>query len=238
MTRYQNQSPMLVAVDCIVFGFDGLQLKILLIKRGFEPCKNAWSLMGGFVQPDENADEAAKRVLKQLTGLEGIYLEQFHGFTAVDRDPIERTISLAYFALIDIHQYEKQLNEEYHAEWFGLHEIPELIFDHSRMVSMARQKLKYKAALHPILFELLPDRFTLPLLQSLFEDVYQAPFDKGNFSRKILSTGLLVKQKEKDKAGSKKGAFYFKLDKKHYRKKFHSVLKIIPKINLLLEEAP
>lgn len=238
MTRYQNQSPMLVAVDCIVFGFDGLQLKILLIKRGFEPCKNAWSLMGGFVQPDENADEAAKRVLKQLTGLEGIYLEQFHGFTAVDRDPIERTISLAYFALIDIHQYEKQLNEEYHAEWFGLHEIPELIFDHSRMVAMARQKLKYKAALHPILFELLPDRFTLPLLQSLFEDVYQAPFDKGNFSRKILSTGLLVKQKEKDKAGSKKGAFYFKLDKKHYRKKFHSVLKIIPKINLLLEEAP
>lgn len=235
MTRYQKQTRFLVAVDCIVFGFDGHQLKILLIKRGFEPCVDEWSLMGGFVQPAESADEAASRVLRELTGLEGVYLEQFHSFTAVDRDPIERTVSIAYFALIDIHQYENQLNEHYHAEWFGLDEIPELIFDHPEMVIMARQKLRYKAALHPLLFELLPNRFTLPLLQSLFEDVYETKFDKGNFSRKIISTGLLIKQKEKDKTGSKKGAFYYKLDKKHYRRNFHSVLKFIPNINSLLE---
>lgn len=235
MTRYQNQTRLLVAVDCIVFGFDGQKLKILLIKRGFEPRKNEWSLMGGFVQPEESADEAASRVLKQLTGLEGVYLEQFYSFTAVNRDPIERTVSIAYFSLIDIHQYEKQINEEYHAEWFGLDEIPGLIFDHQAMISLARRQLRYKAALHPLLFELLPPRFTLPLLQSLFEDVYETRFDKGNFSRKIISTGLLVKQKEKDKTGSKKGAFYYKLDKKNYKKKFHAVLKFIPNINNLLD---
>lgn len=235
MTKYQKQTRMLVAVDCIVFGFDGQKLKILLIKRGFEPHKNQWSLMGGFVQANESADEAASRVLKQLTGLEGVYLEQFHSFTNVDRDPIERTVSIAYFALIDIHRYEKQINEEYHAEWFGLNEIPALIFDHQQMVAMAKQKLRYKSALHPLLFELLPAKFTLPLLQNLFEDVYETSLDKGNFSRKIISTGLLIKQKEKDKTGSKKGAFYYKLDKKHYRKNFHAVLKFIPKINHLLE---
>ncbi len=235
MTRYQKQTRLLVAVDCIVFGFDGQHLKILLIKRGFEPHKHQWSLMGGFVQAEESADEAASRVLKQLTGLEGVYLEQFHSFSSVDRDPIERTVSIAYFALIDIHRYEKQINEDYHAEWFGLNEIPKLIFDHPKMVAMAKQKLRYKSALHPLLFELLPVKFTLPLLQSLFEDVYETSLDKGNFSRKIISTGLLIKQKEKDKTGSKKGAFYYKLDKKHYRKNFHAVLKFIPRINHLLE---
>jgi ADP-ribose pyrophosphatase YjhB (NUDIX family) len=238
MIKYQKQTRFLVAVDCIVFGFDGQQLKILLIKRGFEPCLDEWSLMGGFVQPSESADEAASRVLRELTGLEGVYLEQFHSFTEVERDPIERTVSIAYFALIDIHQYENQLNELYHAEWFGLNEIPALIFDHPKMVMMARQKLRYKAALHPLLFELLPNRFTLPLLQSLFEDVYGTKFDRGNFSRKIISTGLLIKQKEKDKTGSKKGAFYYKLDKKHYRRNFHSVLKFIPNINHLLDNDP
>lgn len=235
MTRYQHQTRFLVAVDCIVFGFDGQTLKILLIKRGFEPCKNDWSLMGGFVQPGENAQEAASRVLKQLTGLDGVYLEQFHTFSAVDRDPIERTISVAWFALVDIQQYERQLNEDYQAEWFALDEIPPLIFDHADMVSLARQKLRYKAALHPVLFELLPPRFTLPLLHNLFEVVYETRLDKGNFTRKILSTGLLVKQKEKDKRSSKKGAYYYKLDKKHYRKNFHAVLKLIPHINELIE---
>ena len=235
MTRYQNQTRMLVAVDCIVFGFDGQHLKILLIKRGFEPCVDEWSLMGGFVQPDESADEAASRVLKTLTGLSGLYLEQMQTYTQVDRDPIERTVSIAYFALIDIHQYEQRLNDQFHAEWFKLDEIPDLIFDHPQMVQTARQKLRYKAALHPLLFELLPQRFTLPLLQSLFEDVYETKFDKGNFSRKIISTGMLIKQKEKDKFGSKKGAFYYKLDKKHYRKNFHSILKFIPRINHLLD---
>src|SRR5690348_6274459 len=118
MKHYLGQKRILVAVDCIIFGFDGQDLKLLLIKRGFEPEKNKWSLMGGFLQPEETLDEAANRVLKQLTGLENVYLEQLHAFSDLARDIRERTISVAYFALIDIHQYEKQLSNDYHAEWF------------------------------------------------------------------------------------------------------------------------
>ncbi len=231
MTKYQKQTRLLAAVDCIIFGFDGQKLKILLIQRGFEPEKNNWSLMGGFIQPKESADEAAVRILKKLTGLEGVYLEQLNTFSKPDRDPIERTISIAYFALIDTNRYEKQISDEYHPEWFPLDKMPDLIFDHKEMVRMAKEKLRYKAALHPILFELLPPKFTLPLLQSLFEDVYDTGFDKRNFSRKIMSTGLLLKQKEKDKENSKKGAFYYKLDKKHYKENFHKALRFIPNSN-------
>jgi 8-oxo-dGTP diphosphatase len=231
MTKYQKQVRLLAAVDCIIFGFDGQKLKILLIQRAFEPEKNNWSLMGGFIQADESADDAATRVLKKLTGLEGVYLEQLHTFSEPSRDPIERTISIACFALIDIHRYEKQISDEYHPEWFPLDKIPGLIFDHKKMISMAREKLRYKASLHPILFELLPPKFTLPLVQSLFQDVFETKFDTRNFTRKLLSTGLLLKQKEKDKGSSKKGAFYYKLDKKHYKKNFHKFLHIIPNPN-------
>ena len=228
MNKYSNQTRILAAVDCIIFGFDGFELKLLLIKRGFEPQKGNWSLMGGFVQATESLDAAAARVLKQLTGLEGVYLEQLYIFGEHDRDPIERTISIAYFALINIHQYEKQISEHYHAEWFPVKHIPKLAFDHPAMLKMAREKLQYKAALHPILFELLPLKFTLPQLQSLYEGVYDSEFDKRNFSRKVLSTGLLIKQKEKDKESSKKGAFYYKLNKRCYQAKFQAFLNIIP----------
>ena len=228
MTRYTNQTRLLSAIDCIIFGFDGLDLKILLIKRGFEPQKGKWSLMGGFIQAGEGFGEAAIRVLKQLTGLEGIYLEQLYAFGDPGRDPIERTISVAYFALIDIHKYEKQLSDDYHAEWFLLNNIPRLIFDHSVMVRMAKEKIRYKAAMHPLLFELLPDRFTITQLQTLYEELYNTKFDKRNFSRKVLSTGLLIKLAEKDKENSRKGAYFYKLDKKRYRAKFQSFLNIIP----------
>jgi ADP-ribose pyrophosphatase YjhB (NUDIX family) len=234
MTKYQKQTRLLAAVDCIVFNFDGEKLNLLLIKRDFEPERGKWSLMGGFIQPAESADDAATRVLKQLTGLEGLYLEQLHAFSAPDRDPIERTLSIAYFALIDSNAYKTQLSEDYHAEWFPLNAIPSLIFDHRAIVEMAKEKLRYKAALHPILFELLPLKFTLPLLQNLFEEVYDTKFDKRNFTRKILSTGLIIKLKEKDKGSSRKGAFYYKLDKKHYKKNFHKVLHFIPNHNELI----
>lgn len=228
MTNHSRQNKLLVAVDCIIFGFDGQELKLLLIKRGFEPEKGRWSLMGGFVQPRESFEDAATRVLKQLTGLEDVYMEQLYAFSNPDRDPTDRIASIAYFSLIDINKYQQQLSDEFHAEWFPLAKIPSLIFDHRDMIDMAREKLQYKAAIHPILFELLPDKFTLPQLQSLYEGVYDAVLDKRNFSRKVLSTGLLVKQKEKEKETSKKGAFYFKLDKKKYQKKFNAFLNFIP----------
>lgn len=228
MDRYLNQTRFLTAVDCIIFGFDGEELKLLLIHRGFEPEKDKWSLMGGFVQSNESLDEAANRVLKQLTGLKGVYMEQLNAFGHPERDAVERTISVAYFALIDIHQYEKQLSDDYHPEWISLKKIPKLIFDHKEMVTMAKARLRYKAALHPILFELLPEKFTLPQLLSLYESVYEKQFDKRNFSRKVLSAGLLVKQKDKEKLSSKKGAFYFKLDKRKYKTNFHQILNFIP----------
>jgi ADP-ribose pyrophosphatase YjhB (NUDIX family) len=227
MRHYSKQTRVLAAVDCIIFGFDGEDIKILLIQRGFEPQKGSWSLMGGFVQPEESFEEAASRILKQLTGLDGVYLEQLYAFGNPERDPVERTISVAYFTLIDIHLYEKQLSDDYHAEWFSLNKIPKLVFDHSLMVDMAREKLKYKAAFHPILFELLPDKFTIPQLHSLYEGVYNIELDKRNFSRKLISTNLLVKQKEKEKARSKKGAFYYKLDKRKYSAKFHAFLNFV-----------
>lgn len=228
MTRYSRQTRMLVAVDCIIFGFDGQDMKLLLVQRAMEPEKGKWSLMGGFVQPDESFEEAASRVLKKLTGLEGVYMEQLYAFSDPHRDPIERTASVAFFSLIDINQYTKQISHEYHAEWFSLNKIPPVIFDHKEMIDMAREKLRYKAAIHPILFELLPEKFTLPQLQILYEGIYDTVLDKRNFSRKVLSTGLLVKQKDKERISSKRGAYYYKLDKRKYQHKFNAFLNFIP----------
>mgnify|MGYP001423470168 FL=1 len=227
MTKYAKQTRILVAVDCIIFGFDGYELKLLLIKRGFEPEKDKWSLMGGFVQSDEKPEEAASRVLKQLTGLKDVYMEQLLVFGEPERDPIERTISITYFALIDIKKYEKQLSDDYRAEWFPLNRVPKLIFDHDQMVQHAKNKLRYKAALHPILFELLPEKFTIPQIMTLYEQVYDVELDKRNFTRKLRSTGLLVKQLDKDKENSKKGAFYYKLDKATYKEKFTKFLNFV-----------
>jgi len=228
MTRYSSQKKLLAAVDCIIFGFDGEGLKILLIQRAFEPEKGKWSLMGGFIQENESSEDAASRILKKLTGLEGVYLEELKAFSDPGRDPMERTISIVYFALINIHDYEKQISHEYHAEWFSVRKFPKLIFDHNNMVSMARRRLQYKASMHPILLELLPKKFTLPQLQGLYEGVYDTRLDKRNFTRKVLSTGLLTRQASKEKESSKKGAFYYKINKKAYEQNFQAFLNIIP----------
>ena len=218
MERYNLQQRYLLAIDSIIFGFDGKELKLLLIQRGFKPEKGKWSLMGGFVEPLESLEMAAARILKQLTGLNNVFMEQLSTFGNPNRDPVERTISVAYYSLIDIHLYEKQLSDDYHPEWFSLKKIPKLIFDHEQMVNIAKGHLRDKTTFQPVLFELLPEKFTLPALQNLYESVYEKEFDKRNFSRKILSSGLLVKLKGKEKKGSKKGAFYYKFDKRKYRK--------------------
>jgi 8-oxo-dGTP diphosphatase len=228
MQKYSKQTRLLLAVDCIIFGFDSEELKILLIKRGFNPEKGNWSLMGGFVQENESIDQAANRILKDLTGIEGVYLEQLYTFGDPNRDPTERTTTVCHFALVDIHRYETQLSNDYRAEWFPVKRFPKLIFDHAEMVEMARKRLRYKAAFHPILFELLPDKFTLPQLQNLYESVYNTTIDKRNFSKRVLATGLLVKLTEKDKAGSKRGAFFYRLNTQNYYAKFQAFLNFIP----------
>jgi ADP-ribose pyrophosphatase YjhB (NUDIX family) len=228
MLKYSKQTRLLLAVDCIIFGFDGEVLKLLLIKRGFQPEKGNWSLMGGFVQNDESLDQAANRILKQLTGLEGVYLEQLYTFGEPHRDPMERTVSVAYFALIDIQKYETQISSDYHAEWFQLKRTPKLIFDQQEMLEQARKRIRYKAAMHPILFELLPTKFTIPQLQTLYECVFNTTIDKRNFSKRVLATGLLIKLADKDKAGSKRGAYYYQLNMQNYYAKFQAFMNFIP----------
>lgn len=234
MSHYSGQARMLMAVDCILFGFDGENLKLLLNKRSIKPKKGNWSLMGGFLEKNETLEKAAYRVLKDRTGLKNVYLEQLHAFSSVRRDPVERTISVAYFALIDINAYQQQLSNEFHAEWFPLKKLPKLIFDHQDMLKMASRQLRYKAALHPILFELLPSKFTIPQLLNLYEGIYECSFDKRNFSRKLLSTGLLIKQKDKDRLNSKKGAFYYRLDRKKYASSIGAFLHFVPNPDTLI----
>ncbi|WEK34496.1 MAG: NUDIX hydrolase [Candidatus Pseudobacter hemicellulosilyticus] len=229
MRHYSKHPRFPLAVDCIIFGYDGQELKLLVIQRGFEPRKGDWSLIGGFVQKEETAEDAAKRVLLNLTGIDGLYMEQLHTFSDPGRDAEERTVSIAYFALVDLHKYRQPLNEDYHPVWFPINRVPDLIFDHNDMVELAKEKLRYKAALHPLLFELLPARFTIPQLQNLYECVYNTSFDKGNFSRKILSTQLLTKLNDKDKLSSKKGAFYYKVNTKKYNANINSFLNFVSK---------
>ena len=200
--KYKSHDRILLAVDCIIFGFDGKEMKALLIKRGFEPEKGKWSLMGGFVNQDENVDDAAARILKELTGLTNIYMEQLYCFGDTDRDPAGRVVSVAYFALINIADYNEQLTSNHEARWFPLNKIPALIFDHKQMVQKGKETLVEKVANHPIGFELLPPKFTLSQLQNLYEAIYEMPLDKRNFTRKILSINVLLKLK-----GEGKGIF-------------------------------
>jgi ADP-ribose pyrophosphatase YjhB (NUDIX family) len=213
--RYAHADHLLVAVDCIIFGFDKNQLNLLLTKRALEPEKGKWSLIGGFVGKDESLDDAATRILHKLTGLKNIYMEEVKAFSEVKRDPVERTLSVAYYALIKMKPNMK-LSAEYGAQWVPTDDIPPLIFDHLQMVEAAKKKLKTMAKHQPIGFELLPKKFTIPQLRSLYEAIYEQELDKRNFSRKILSMNLLEKLDEKDKKSSKKGAYLYRFDKKRY----------------------
>src|SRR5688572_11251924 len=225
--KYKSHDRILLAVDCIIFGFDGKEMKALLIKRGFEPEKGKWSLMGGFVNQDENVNDAAARILKELTGLTNIYMEQLQCFGNTDRDPAGRVVSVAYFALINIADYNEQLISMHEARWFPLNKIPALIFDHKEMVQKGKETLVEKVANHPIGFELLPPKFTLTQLQNLYEAIYEMPLDKRNFTRKILSINVLQKLTEKEKESSRKGAFYYVFDKATYAKLQHDGIKFI-----------
>ena len=219
MTTYYNINPRFyVSVDCIIFGFDKGSLKLLLLKRNFEPAKGSWSLMGGFVQDGESVDDAAKRVLAELTGLENVYMEQVGTFGEVDRDPGERVISVAYYALININEYDRNLVQQHNAHWAEINEIPPLVFDHPQMVKQARIMLLKKASSEHIGFNLLPSLFTLFQLQSLYEAIYGEPLDKRNFRKRVADLNYIEKTDKIDKTGSKRGAALYKFNENAYRK--------------------
>ena len=219
MSYYYGSNPKFhISIDCIIFGFHAGELNLLLLHRNFEPAKGEWSLMGGFVQENESVDDAAKRVLAELTGLNNVYMEQVGTFGAINRDPGERVISVAYYALININEYDKHLVEQHNAHWVNINEIPKLIFDHEEMVIQARQAMQKKASSEPIGFNLLPELFTLPQLQSLYETIYGETIDKRNFRKRIAEMDYIEKTDKIDKSGSKRGAILYPFNEKVYRK--------------------
>lgn len=215
---YKDKSKHYVAVDCIIFGYDLIdkEIKLLLIKRDFEPAKGKWSLAGGFLKENESLDDSANRLLYKLTGLKNIYMKQMFANGDMDRDPGGRVISVAYYALIKIDEIDHQLREESGAHWRSFKRMPELIFDHECMVEKAMKALKQRVKVQPTGFKLLPEKFTLVQLQDLYEAIYQRKMDKRNFRKKILSMNLLEKLEEKEKETSKKGAFYYKFIQDKY----------------------
>ncbi|MBQ8674375.1 MAG: NUDIX hydrolase [Bacteroides sp.] len=219
MNTYYSSNPKFhVAIDCIIFGFDKDGLSLLLLQRNFEPAKGEWSLMGGFVQEGESADDAAKRVLFELTGLNKVYMEQVGAFGAVERDPGERVISIAYYALVNINEYDHALVRKHNASWVKINELPPLIFDHPQMVAQARELMQQKASCAPIGFNLLPKLFTLSQLQSLYEAIYGETIDKRNFRKDVAKMGYIEKTDKIDKSGSKRGAALYKFNERVYRK--------------------
>ena len=218
MKLYPRAPKHLVAVDCIIFGYDILEkeIKLLLFKRIIEPAKGRWSLAGGFVDNEEGLDDAASRILRKLTGLESVYLKQSFTYGDMDRDPGDRVISVAYFALIAIRDINVELARRNGVKWLSLARLPELIFDHPVMVEKALINLQSQIKIKPIGFELLPEKFTLVQLQDLYEAIYQRKVDKRNFRKKILSMEILEKLDEKERETSKKGAYYYKFNKDRY----------------------
>jgi ADP-ribose pyrophosphatase YjhB (NUDIX family) len=197
-------------------GFKDNDLHVLAAKRQFEPMKGSWSLMGGFVNQGESINEAAGRVLDEFTGIDGIFMEQLGAYGEVERDSGERVVSIAYYALVDMDKFDTSLVEKYDARWISISHLPDLIFDHNKMVKDTINTLQRRAAVKPIGFNLLGDQFTLPSLQSLYEAIYQETIDKRNFRKKILSMDILEKLDEKDKSSSKRGAFYYQFNKDKY----------------------
>lgn len=216
-TFYDGQERLLVAVDCVIFGFDNNTIKLLLFNRKVKPLAGEWSLIGSFVNEKESVQEAAERVLEESTGLQEVYLEELGSFGDVDRDPGARVLSLVYSALIRIEEYDEDLVERHGAKWFDYDKIPRLILDHNQMVDLAIEKLRRKTKYQPLGFELLPEKFTIPQLQLLYECIFQRKLDKRNFRRKILTMNILEKLEEKDKLNSKKGAFLYQFDRQKYQ---------------------
>ena len=215
---YIKNTKFYVSVDCIIFGFDGGELKLLLLKRNFEPAMGEWSLMGGFVKDEESVNDAAKRVLKELTGLEDVYMEQVAAFGEVNRDPGERVISVAFYALININDYNRELVRKNNAFWININKLPGLIFDHAEMVKQALHQMRIKASNSPIGFNLLPELFTLPQLQSLYEAIYGETLDKRNFRKRVKEMNFIEETGLKSKDTTRRKAYLYKFNNTVYNK--------------------
>lgn len=206
-----------VTVDCVVFGLDDEDLKVLLIRRDLPPFEDKWALPGGFVRLEETLDEAARRELQEETSLERVFLEQLYTFGAIDRDPRERVITVAYYALVRLSDHRVQAaTDARDAVWFAMDDLPPLAFDHDQILETAHQRLQGKVRYQPIGFELLPSKFTLTQLQKLYEIVLGRVLDKRNFRKKIQGMGILEELDEVEKDVAHRAARLYRFDKKEY----------------------
>ena len=204
-----------VTTDCVIFGFDGKNLKVLLIERGVEPFKGQWAFPGGFLKPEETAEEGALRELKEETGLDAAYIDQFHTYTDPQRDPRDRVITIAYYALVRI-QKVKGGDDAAKARWFSMDEVPQLAFDHDRILRDAMKELRERIHFEPIGFELLPEKFTMKDLQMMYEAILDVKFDKRNFSKKMMHYELLNQLDETVWPTARREAVLYSFNKENY----------------------
>lgn len=216
MTFYNEHSKVWLSVDCIIFGFDEGKLKVLIGKRQMDPGRGEWSLYGGFVASDESVDDAATRTLYELTGLRNLFMRQVGAFGKVDRDPGERVVSIAYYALINVKDYDDALRLQHGVKWVDINELPQLYSDHNEMVCKARKLMQQKLAHEPVGFRLLPSLFTLTQLQNLYEAVNGEELDKRNFRKRIKEMDFIEKTELVDKTSSKRGAYLYRFNKRAY----------------------
>jgi 8-oxo-dGTP diphosphatase len=208
-----------LTVDCVVFGLDDQELKVMLIQRGLPPFEGKWALPGGFVRVEETLDEAARRELEEETGLRKIFLEQIYTFSAVDRDPRERVVSVAYYALVNLRDHlVHAATDARDAAWFGVHDVPSLAFDHAEILRVALERLRGKLRYQPVGFELLPKKFTLSELQHLYELVLERTLDKRNFRKRVLAMDLLEETDEVQQDVAHRAARLYRFDERKYRR--------------------
>ena len=213
---YEYARPALT-VDCVVFGLDETDLKVLLVRRDLEPFRGRWALPGGFVHLEETLDEAARRELEEEAGVRAVFLEQLYTFGALDRDPRERVVSVAYYALTRLASHALRADTDASdAGWFSVDEPPALAFDHEHILEVALERLRAKVTYQPIGFELLPPKFALSQLQRLYETILETPLDKRNFRKKILAMGLLEELDEVQKDVAHRAARLYRFDRKKY----------------------
>lgn len=217
---YSYQHPRAaLAVDCVVFGLDDDDLKVMLIERGQQPFKGKWALPGGFVRMDETTDEAARRELEEETGLKKVYLEQLYTFSALKRDPRERVVSVAHYALCNLQDHKVQAaTDAANAAWFTMHDVPSLAFDHDEILKVAIERLRGKVRYVPIGFELLPGKFTLTQLQRMYEKILDRELDKRNFRKKVLGMGILEETDEVQQDVAHRAARLYRFDESAYKR--------------------
>ncbi len=204
-----------VTTDCVIFSFNGTQLQVLLIERGIEPFKGRWALPGGFVRIEESAEECARRELREETGVTNCFMEQLQAFSAVDRDPRERVITIAYYALVK--QQEVQGGDDAaRARWVAIDDVPPLAFDHDHILRVALARLRQAIHFKPIGFELLPEQFTMRQLQQLYEAILDVHFDRRHFHKKMMHLGLLTATDATIRQSPKRDAILYSFNADNY----------------------